>query len=122
MGQFEKVEGLAACDDPDYLADLALWARHRDLVWTPGKIDAALPDLIRNTRNAGLLLPEAAFIALETQSQEIMLSRKERQSLSANHDLEFDEQATKTAPAPSAVWLILPALWFIWRKKSGNPG
>jgi hypothetical protein len=85
-------------------------------------LDAALPDLVKDTRTAGLLIPEAAFIVLETQSQEVMLARKERQSLGANHALEFDEAKTEKAPAPSVLWLILPALWLLWRMKGrGTP-
>ena len=71
--------------------------------------------LIKDTRTAGLLIPEAAFIVLETQSQEVILARKEKQSLGANHALEFDNTKTEKAPAPLAVWLILPALWLLWR-------
>jgi hypothetical protein len=84
----------------------------------PFIIGAALalaPDLIKDTRTAGLLIPEAAFIVLETQSQEVILARKEKQSLNANHALEFDNTKTEKAPAPLAVWLILPALWLLWR-------
>jgi hypothetical protein len=80
-------------------------------------VDAALLDLIKDTRTAGLLIPEAAFIVLETQSQEVILARKEKQSLNANHALEFDNTNAKTenAPAPLAVWLILPTCWLLWR-------
>lgn len=115
--QFELLEAPTVCNDPAYLAGLSLWSRHRALVWTPAAVDAALPDLIKDTRTAGLLIPEAAFIVLETQSQEVILARKEKQSLGANHALEFDNTNAKTekAPAPLAVWLIIPALWLLWR-------
>jgi hypothetical protein len=113
--QFENLEAPTVCHDPAYLAGLSLWSRHRALVWTPAAVDAALLDLIKDTRTAGLLIPEAAFIVLETQSQEVILARKEKQSLNANHALEFDNTKTEKAPAPLAVWLILPALWLLWR-------
>ena len=115
--QFEPLEAPTVCHDPAYLAGLSLWSRHRALVWTPAAVDAALPDLIKDTRTAGMLIPEAAFIVVETQSQEVMLGRKENQSLAANHALEFDNAKTEKAPAPLAVWLILPALWLLWRLK-----
>jgi hypothetical protein len=120
--QFDPLSAPRPCVDRAYGAGLALWSRHRSLAWTPGKLDAALPDLVKDTRTAGLLIPEAAFIVLETQSQEVMLARKERQSLGANHALEFDEAKTEKAPAPSVLWLILPALWLLWRMKGrGTP-
>lgn len=113
--QFEKLEPPTVCNDSAYQAGLALWSRHRNLAWTPAAVDAALPDLIKDTRTAGLLIPEAAFIVLETKSQEVMLGRKENQSLNANHALEFDNAKTEKAPAPLAVWLIIPAFWLLWR-------
>ncbi|MEI6515695.1 MAG: MSEP-CTERM sorting domain-containing protein [bacterium] len=125
IGQFEKIEAPAACHDPAYLAGLSLWSRHRALVWTPAAVEAALPDLIKDTRTAGLLIPEAAFIVLETQSQDVMLARTEKQSLSANHALEFDNVKSEKAPAPPALWLILPALWLLWsrrRRQGGRQG
>jgi hypothetical protein len=120
-GQFETLEAHTVCHDKAYLAGLSLWSRHRALVWTPAAVDAALPDLIKDTRTAGLLIPEAAFIVLEAQSQDVMLARKENQSLNANHALEFDNAKNEKAPAPPAVWLILPALGLLWqRRRSGR--
>jgi len=115
-GRFEKLGTPTPCTDPSYVAGLSLWSRHRALTWTPAKVDAALPALVSDTRSAGLLIPEAAFIVLETKAQDVMLSRKEHQSLGANHALEFDEVNTQKAPAPAA-WLLLPALWLLWRMK-----
>ncbi len=115
-GQFRDLEGLISCEDPAYLGGVSLWSRHRALAWTPGQVDAALPDLVKDARAAGMLIPEAAFIVLETQSQEVMLARKERQSLDANHALEFDEASSQKAPAPPVVWLIVPVLWLLWRR------
>ena len=116
-GQFENMAEPTTCHDPVYLTGLSLWSRHRALAWTPAKVDAALPELIKDTRAANLLIPEAAFIVLETQSQEVMLARKERQSLTANHALEFDENTSEKAPAPPVAWLILPVLGFLWKWK-----
>ena len=117
-GQFQTLETPTPCMDPAYQAGLSLWARHRTLALTPGLVDAALPDLIKSAREAGLLIPEAALIVLETRSQDVMLARKEQQSLAANHALEFDEARTDKAPAPPAVWLILPVIWLFWRQFS----
>ncbi len=66
--QFDPLSAPTPCVDPAYGAGLSLWSRHRSLAWTPGKLDAALPDLVNDTRATGLLIPEAAFIVLETQS------------------------------------------------------
>lgn len=115
--QFKPLEACTPCNDPAYLAGLSLWSHHRALTWSPGQVDAALPDLVKGARDAGLLIPETAFIVLETQAQDVMLARKERQSLAANHALEFDEAKTEKAPAPPALWLVVPALWLLWRMK-----
>jgi hypothetical protein len=116
-GTSEKLENLAVCSDPEYRRGLSLWSRHRDVAFKPAELDAALPGLVGEARSAGVLIPEAAFIVLETQSQDVMLARKEKQSLSANNALEFDEFPTKQAPAPPAAWLALPGLWFLWRRR-----
>jgi hypothetical protein len=119
-GRFEPIESPVTCTDSAYLQGLSLWSRHRALTWTPGAVEAALPALVGDARKAGVLIPEAAFIVLETKSQEVMLARKERQSLGANSALEFDEVNTKPAPAPAA-WLLLPLLGLlVWMKKSRN--
>ncbi len=117
-GNFETMAGLTTCTEQSYLAGLALWSRHRALNWAPDKLDAALPELVKDTREAGVLIPEAALIVVETKAQEVMLSRKERQSLAANNALEFDEAKSEKAPAPPVVWLIVPVLWLLWRRQS----
>lgn len=119
-GNFETMAGLTTCTDRSYLAGLALWSRHRALNCAPDKLDAALPELVKDTREAGVLIPEAALIVVETKAQEVMLSRKERQSLAANNALEFDEAKSEKAPAPPVVWLIVPVIWLLWRKQSAR--
>ncbi len=117
-GRYETLTNLSSCSDATYLAGLSLWQQHNSLAWTPGKLDGALPELIKAARSSNVLIPEAAFIVLETKSQEVMLARKERQGLSANHALEFDDAKTEKAPSPAAAWLILPAIWLLWRGRS----
>ncbi|MBI3985339.1 MAG: hypothetical protein HY343_00315, partial [Lentisphaerae bacterium] len=123
---FRPIERLARCADPDYAAGLALWARHRALGWEPGSIDTALPGLVADAQAAGIAIPETAFVVVETSAQEVMLARKEKQSLGAGHALEFDE--VKRAPAPPALWLLPVAFYLLYRRfrntmsdcKSGN--
>jgi hypothetical protein len=115
--RFEPIAPAVTCTDPAYLQGLSLWSRHRALTWTPGAVEAALPGLVGDARKAGVLIPEAALIVLETKSQEVMLARKEKQSLGANSALEFDEVNTKPAPAPAA-WLLIPLLGLLWWMKA----
>lgn len=116
--RFDILNGTVACDDPAWRAGLSLWARHGALAWTPAQVDAALPDLVNGSRSAQVLIPETAFIVVETKSQEEIIHRKERQSLDANHTLEFDN--AKQAPAPRSIWLVVPALLILWQLRKRN--
>ncbi|MFZ4780103.1 MAG: hypothetical protein ACOYM3_32510, partial [Terrimicrobiaceae bacterium] len=82
---------------------------------------AALPELVTGSRSAQVPIPETAFIVVETQSQEEIMGRKERQSLAANHALEFDDAKTARAPAPRSVWLLVPALLILWQIRKRTP-
>jgi hypothetical protein len=113
---FRPVERLIPCQDSRYAAGIALWARHRALGLDPKGIDAALPGLVADARAAGIMVPETAFVVVETSAQEVMLARKEQQSLGADHALEFDDaKPTPTAPAPSVLWILPLALYLLYR-------
>ena len=115
---FRPIEGVAQCTDQMYVNGIALLARHRSLEWDPGAIDAALPGLVADARAAGVMIPETAFVVVETSAQEVMLARKEQQALSADHALEFDDvKPTQTTPAPSTLWIMPLALYFLFRHR-----
>lgn len=72
-------------------------------------------DILRLSRERGILAPGTAYIAVETAAQRVMLDRAEKQSLSAHEAMEFDEFKT---PEPS-VWIILAgfAAWSVFRAR-----
>lgn len=115
---YRAIAPLARCTDPTYVAGLQLWARHRALGWAPQDLDAALPGLVAEAQAWGVAIPETAWVVVETSAQETMLARKEKQALSADHALEFDD--VKRATAPSALWLLPVVLFGLYRLRRGS--
>jgi len=117
---FRSIGQAARCADPVYGAGVDLWGRHRALGLEPRRIDMELPGIVAKARETGIMVPETAFVVVETTAQEVTLARKEQQALSANHALEFDN--AKPAPAPSVLWGVPLVLFFLFRlrRKSRN--
>jgi hypothetical protein len=71
-----------------------------------------LAELVKSSRESGILIPATSYIVVENQAQWRMLERSERTKLNQNEALEFLE-----TPAPSAFVLFGGlALWFFGRR------
>ncbi len=115
-------DGRQVCDcttldgDGRYARGLQLWAQQRHADRNPQLMNELLPRLVHDSRRERILIPATSFIVVESDAQWKMLTQKEKQSLKADHALEFDEH--QESPAPPA-WLLAPVvlalLW--WRER-----
>lgn len=95
--------------DSIYSEGLSTWDKYRHTVFHPESLNQKLPGIVRDSRKNGVLVPHTSYIVVENSAQREMLKRKEKQALSADQAMEFDEFAE--SPAPSALYFI-PALFF----------
>lgn len=98
-----------------YAQGLQLWDAYRGTCARPGTLNAQLPGIVTASRETGVLVPLTSYIVVENQAQWEMLKQKEKQSLKADHALEFDEH--QESPAPPAVWLAPIVLLLLWRSR-----
>ena len=105
-------------DDTVYAKGLAAWAMYREMVFAPHTTTAALPEVVLQSRACGVMVPSTSYIVLENTAQLEMLKRKEKQGLSANQALEFDE--FMESPAPPAILLAPVALVLLMKLRRRN--
>jgi len=98
-----------------YAQGLQLWDAYRQTQFRPDTLNARLPGIVKASRETGVLVPLTSYIVVENQAQWEMLKRKEKQSLKADHALEFDEH--QESPAPPVAWLVPVALLLLWRHR-----
>jgi hypothetical protein len=113
-GEWEPVSGVQAVDVGapwGQAASLQLLQQAHSR--NPGGSGIDLADLVRASRESGVLLPTSSYIVVENAAQWKMLELSERQKLGQNVALEFRE-----TPAPPAVWVGLAfGLWLVWRRR-----
>jgi hypothetical protein len=114
----EETEGFVAIknvkvldNDTAYAKGLAVWEKYRDTVYAPYTITDMLPEIVKMSKDCGIIVPSTSYIVLENSAQLEMLKRKEKQGLSANQALEFDEFLE--SPAPPVIFLTPFALILI---------
>ncbi|MHC4735835.1 MAG: MSEP-CTERM sorting domain-containing protein [Planctomycetota bacterium] len=120
---FTNIENFTVLNsDIVYAQGLAAWQKYRKTVYSPYTINDQLPDIVKMSGDCGVMTPVTSYIVLENTAQLEMLKRKEKQGLSSNQALDFDEFLE--SPAPSVIFLapFVFALLFMnrWlRKKRG---
>lgn len=91
---------------------VALHLLQQDHERSPGDAVVDRRNLIRASRESGILLSISSYIVVENQAQWKMLETGERQKLGQNQALEFLE-----TPAPPALWVVLGfSCWLAWRR------
>jgi hypothetical protein len=75
---------------------------------SPGDSDQGLKDLVKMSRETGILIPSTSYIVVENAAQWQMLEASERQKLGQNSALTFRE-----TPSPSVLALIMGFLGYI---------
>jgi hypothetical protein len=116
---FENVTVLNS--DLIYAKGLAAWQKYRNTVYSPYTIDDRLPDIVKMSADCGIMTPATSYIVLENTAQLEMLKRKEKQGLSSNRALEFDE--FMESPAPPVIFLaplVFALLIFRTRRKKSR--
>lgn len=115
-GEFDLLEGVRPISNASLLtkaydlADLCGQAETQ-----PRNINGILPEVVKLSREHGLLSPLTSYIVVENSAQWKMLEKSEKESLNADHALEFDEHIE--SPEPS-LWLLIPlSLLFFVRKR-----
>ena len=78
------------------MAAAKTWSLSSPQTWNPSRSAELLPDLVKVSRETGILAPATAYIVVENSAQWKMLKRKEKEKLKGNHALDFME-----SPAPS---------------------
>lgn len=110
--------------DSRYALGVDLWQE-----WWQTQLDTKQEQVLRapllaSARELNLLIPSAAFLAVESQAQSKALKAAENKSLREHSTLafdEFDEENLIDSPAPALWLLVLFALpVFVWRHCSLN--
>lgn len=100
----------------EYLAGTELWNQYFDVAHAPSKQNRRLSDLVKKSRETGVMIPLTSYIVVEDAAQWATLSIKEKQALRADHALEFDE--FQESPEPSLFLLLIPTAYLIYRRRS----
>jgi hypothetical protein len=120
---FRSLENVTVLNsDLVYAKGLAAWQKYRNTVYSPYTINDRLPDIVKMSRDCGIMTPATSYIVLENTAQLEMLKRKEKQGLSSNQALEFDE--FMESPAPPVIFLapfVFALLLFRTRRKKSRP-
>ena len=111
-GAFEALPPGSILDDPAYAAGVRLQLDCEAIRLEPVTLDRNLPNVVERSRTAGILCPFTSFIVVENTAQEKTLAARQKQSLGANHALEFEE--TVKSPEPNALWLLPVTLLLVW--------
>ena len=96
---FEILDNTAA-----YAQGLAALERYRRTVYSPQSLNEELPEIVKISKDSGIMNPLTSYIVVENSAQSKMLERKEKQKLNSNQALEFDE--FMESPAPPVLFLI----------------
>ena len=98
---FQPVANVGAVPEASrYARGWDAWLADAEMITNPSLARAALPAVVRRSRETGVLSPSTAYIVVENSAQWKMLKLKEAQKLRGNKALDFME-----TPEPS-VWLI----------------
>lgn len=102
---FEPVAGIVPVrPESRYARGEKVWQEAAALRENPSLAEARLPELIRASRDAGILLPDAAYIVVENSAQGKILRLREQQKLGGKREFDFLE-----TPEPSAALVGLLA-------------
>lgn len=101
---FSNIENFTPLNsDIVYAQGLAAWEKYRNTGYCPYTINDELPDIVKMSRDCGIMTPLTSYIVLENTAQLEMLKRREIQGLDSNQALDFDE--FMESPAPSVIFL-----------------
>ncbi|MEN6386918.1 MAG: MSEP-CTERM sorting domain-containing protein, partial [Phycisphaerales bacterium] len=112
---FEINDVKPLADDSTYEKGLALWNKYNESIYYPYKAETQLPEIVKMSKESGIMVPATSYMVVENSSQQEILKRKEKQSLNANQAYEFDEYME--SPAPSILFIAPIALFLLHKIK-----
>ena len=89
--------------DNDFAKAVALQADSRRLLFDPSLEFELLPQLIRRSKETGILIPQTAYIVLETEAQWKTLEKAEKNKLEKSSAYDLEEVRSDEPP----LWLLL---------------
>ncbi|HEY5895723.1 MAG TPA: MSEP-CTERM sorting domain-containing protein, partial [Chthoniobacterales bacterium] len=101
------------------VAAAGAWLQHREGLFHPERLAAGFGKLVDVGRATGILLPELAYMVVETKAQWEMLDRQQDKKLKANNVMELEEPAAIPEPetwALLATAVLIMCAWQ-WRKR-----
>jgi hypothetical protein len=115
-GRFVAASGVKMLPESDaYSLGVAPWVRRERLVFQPSDSETKMEEAVQASINAGVLIPETAFIVVENSAQWKMLELKQKQKLSKGKELELEEPGV--VPEPGIGWLLLFGAGLLWAGK-----
>ena len=92
-----------------------LWERWWQTQLHPEQEETLRRELLHTARQLNILIPSAAFLAVETIAQQNALEKAEKKSLKTHSALAFDEfeEGKVDAPEPRLLLLLLIAFPFL---------
>lgn len=97
-------------EDDLYAQAVFMAENYKKMLYNPSLETTYLPELVRQSKKSGIMIPITSYIVLENSAQWAMLERKEKQKLENFDELEIEEIKS---PAPSAIFLILCFLFCV---------
>jgi hypothetical protein len=101
-GRFAAWPQAEALPEGSYGKGLAAWGRFMRLQHDPSQSPSLWPEVVRTSRDCGVMVPSTAWIVVENSAQWKMLAMKEKQKLNNSESLDF-----QTVPEPGTTSLAL---------------
>jgi vault protein inter-alpha-trypsin-like protein/PEP-CTERM motif-containing protein len=90
--------------DTRYAAGIAAWRDYFGLVYNPSRGNSGLTEIVKRSRDSGILVGSTSYIVVENSAQWNVLERKQKQKLRNSAALEIEAAAV---PEPSTWCLIV---------------
>jgi hypothetical protein len=117
--KFKSINEIVQLDsNTPYTQGLAALERYRKTIYSPQILNDELPEIVKISKDCGVMNPLTSYIVVENSAQSKMLERKEQQKLNSNQALEFDE--FMESPAPPIVFLMPFAFVLLTMKRMRN--
>jgi hypothetical protein len=103
--------------DTRYAAGIAAWRNYFSLIYNPSLGNSGLAEIVKRSRDSGILVGSTSYIVVENSAQWNVLERKQKQKLRNSAALEIEAAAV---PEPSTWCLIILGgglLAFLLRKR-----
>ena len=101
-----------------YAAGISVWQEHLALIYNPSLGPTALADIVKRSRESGIMVGSTSYIVVENSAQWKILERKQKQKLNNSLALEIND-----TPEP-ATWclIVIGSAFLLWAaRKRAKP-